>query len=583
MKLLNLNNKFFISLILFVFFTPLFSEDSIDIWEKKNLGEKNTTKTQNFSLEKSKLKSKININSKSKNKIEVNNDSSEISERAVYGIFDPDENNLTLDMWVNSEGTRIKDTIERVNKIKLSSFAEEIFINTMFTISKLPTQNMTNEEFINYKLDWMINNNKDELISIFLNKNKAFPNKKKIIRYLVDENIAKANLKEACLNITLIDNEIKDSYLDQFKITCLIKNNKKDEAQLILDLLREQKKSNQFFDNKIDYLLGLNKKVDTKIDESNLLNFYLSSIVIPDFSYMPNKKTKKNIWQYLIAANLIKINDLKNKEQIKELEIAANDNSLSKLYIFKIYKNFKFNIDDFLNTDQIYPTIDSTNARALIYQKILLSDNVEIKLKYLFLLNDLFKKDNLSNVYKEYLDSELKTLDPAQIPLSYKQLVAENIIYEKKNSLGRIKYNDKYYHTSKIVRFYTEKDTFKKKPEKEFKILYKKIKKHKKYKISLKDIILFESLESDDVIIPKELMSQVIIKNNIPPPELLNLGKNNETGLLLLRIVELIGEDEILDLDTQTIYFINHLLIKSGVRKLSNKILITALPQRSEI
>ena len=69
----------------------------------------------------------------------------------------------------------------------------------------------------------------------------------------------------------------------------------------------------------------------------------------------------------------------------------------------------------------------------------------------------------------------------------------------------------------------------------------------------------------------------------MPPPELLNLGKNNEIGLLLLRIVELIGEDEILDLDTQTIYFINHLLIKSGIKKLSNKILVTALPERSEI
>ena len=33
-------------------------------------------------------------------------------------------------MWVNSEGTRIKDTLERINKIKLSSFAEEIFIFT---------------------------------------------------------------------------------------------------------------------------------------------------------------------------------------------------------------------------------------------------------------------------------------------------------------------------------------------------------------------------------------------------------------------------------------------------------------------
>ena len=582
MKLLNLNKKIFFSFILFTFFNILYSEDSVDIWKKENLNKKVIVgKTEDVSLKKT--ETNIDINRVAPEEIDINTSGVEISKNLIYGLFDPSENNLTLDMWLNSEGTRVKDTIERINKIKLSSFAEEIFLNTLFTISNLPQRNMTEEEFINYKLDWLIKNQKDELISIFLNKNKEFPNKKKIIRYLVDGNIAKANLNEACQNITLINNDVKDLYLDQFKIICLIKNNKKNEAQLILDLLREQKLSNKFFDNKIDYLLGLSDKIDAKIDDTNLLNFYLSSIVIPDFAYMPNKQTNKKIWQYLTAANLFKINDVENKEQIKELETAANNDFISKLYIFEIYKNVKFNFNDFLNTDEIYLTLDSMNARALIYQKVLLTDNIEIKLKYLFLLNDLFKKDNLSNVFKEYLDKELKTLDPEQIPLSYKQLVAENIIYERKNNLGKIKYNDNYYHTSRIIKFYTEKDTFKKKPEKEFETIYKKIKKNKKYKTSLKDIILFETLESDGVIIPKELIDQKIIKNNLPPIELLNLGKNNETGLLLLRIVELIGEDEILDLDIQTIYFINHLLIKLGIRKFSNKILITVLPERSEI
>ena len=76
---------------------------------------------------------------------------------------------------------------------------------------------------------------------------------------------------------------------------------------------------------------------------------------------------------------------------------------------------------------------------------------------------------------------------------------------------------------------------------------------------------------------------EAIKKNNSPPIELLNLVKNNEIGLFLLRIVELIGEDEILDLDNQTIYFINHLFIKAGLTKFRNKILFTALPERSEI
>ena len=582
MKSLNSNKKFFLSLILIIFFTPLFSEDSVDIWEKRNLKKSNnTTKVKDTSLEKS--VSKINISNELPTEIEVNTDLLEINKNLIYGIFDPAENNLTLDMWVNSEGTRIKDTIERINKIKLSSFAEEIFINTLFTISKLPNQNMTDMEFINYKLDWLINNQKNDLISTFLNKNKVFPNKKKIIKYLVDGNIAKANLNKACQNIELINNDVKDSYLDQFKIICLIKNNKKNEAQLTLELLREQKLSNKFFDNKINYLLGFSNKIDLKIDDTNLLNFYLSSVTIPDFAYTPNKKTNKKVWQYLAASNLLKINDFENKEQIEILENAANKNSLPKAYIFEIYKNIKFNFNDFLNIDEIYLTLDSTNARALIYQKILLSDNTEKKLKYLFILSDLFKKDNLSNLYKEYLDKELRTLDLEEMPPSYKQLVAENIIYDRTNNLGKVKYNDKNYHTSRILRFYTEKDTFKKKPEKEFEIIYKKIKKNKKYKSSLKDIILFETLESDGIIVPKELIDQEIIKNNAAPPELLNLGKNNETGLLLLRIVELIGEDEILDLDEQTVYFINHLLIKSGIKKLSNKILISVLPERTKI
>ena len=72
-------------------------------------------------------------------------------------------------------------------------------------------------------------------------------------------------------------------------------------------------------------------------------------------------------------------------------------------------------------------------------------------------------------------------------------------------------------------------------------------------------------------------------KNNLPPIELINLVKNNEVGLVLLRIVELIGQDELLDLDPHTVYFINYIFSKAGLIKLKNKILITMLPDRTEI
>ena len=580
MKQLNLNKKFLFSLIVFIFFTPLLSEDSIDIWKKENL-KNNTSKVVDKNPEQT--ESKIKIILETKKEININSDTLDTSNDLIFGIFDPAENNLTMDIWTNSEGTKVKDTIDRINKIKLSSFSEEVFINTLFTIAKLPGQNMTDLEFIDYKFDWLIKNKKDDLITLFLKRNKEFPNKKKVVKYLVDENIAKANLDEACQDITTISKDVKDTYLDQFKIICLIKNNKKNEAQLVLDLLREQKLSNKFFDNKIDYLLGMNEKIDNKIDDTSLLNFYLSSITIPDFTYSPNKKTNKKIWNYLTAANLFKIDNLENKNQIKELEIAANNGSLPISYIFEIYKNIKFNFNDFLNTDEVYPELDAVSARALVYQKVLLSDNIETKLKYLFSLNDLFKKDKLLNISIEYLGNELKSLDSEKIPPTYEVLVAQNIVEDKKIEVGKIKYNNKNYHTSKILTFYTENNISKNKVEKEIKNIHKKIKKNKKYKVTIKDIMLFESLQNDGIVIPAELFDIGIIKNNSPPVELLNFGKNNEIGMLLLKIVELVGEDEILDLDEQTIYFINHLLLKSGLKKISNKILTTVLPERSKI
>ena len=178
MKLLNLNKVYFLSVILFIFFTPLLSEDSVDIWKKENLKiNKELDKSKNITSKQP--SSKIKIKSKIKEEININSSVLDSSNNFVYGIFDPEENNLTIDMWVNSEGTRVKDTIERINKIKLSSFSEKIFINTLFTIAKLPAQNMTEEEFLDYKFDWLIKNNKDDLIAAFLNRNNEFPSKKK--------------------------------------------------------------------------------------------------------------------------------------------------------------------------------------------------------------------------------------------------------------------------------------------------------------------------------------------------------------------------------------------------------------------
>ena len=93
---------------------------------------------------------------------------------------------------------------------------------------------------------------------------------------------------------------------------------------------------------------------------------------------------------------------------------------------------------------------------------------------------------------------------------------------------------------------------------------------------------MLESLRNDGIVVPKEINYEEISKNNLPPAELLNLVKNKEIGLALLRIVEMVGEDELIDLDSQTVYFINYLFEKAGLTKLRNRILIKILPDRTE-
>ena len=167
--------------------------------------------------------------------------------------------------------------------------------------------------------------------------------------------------------------------MEKFRIYCLLLNKKDQQAQLNFDLLREEGRSDKFFSNKILFLLGLNEKPDNKISDKNLLYFYLSSITVEGFKYEPTQKTDKSIWKFLNASNLISVEQLEDPEVIKKYEIAANEGTFDKNKIFEIYLSIPFTINQLINADTIYKSLDSYESRALIYQKTLLSDNLENK------------------------------------------------------------------------------------------------------------------------------------------------------------------------------------------------------------
>ncbi len=345
------------------------------------------------------------------------------------------------------------------------------------------------------------------------------------------------------------------------------------------DILKEQKKSDKFFDDKIKFLLGITEKTSEKIKQDNLLNFYLSSITVKDFNFEPTNKTKKEIWEYLNAANLIKFDDITDKEKLKNLEKAANKEQFDKKNIFNFYQKIPFDLNTLINAENIYSSFDGTDSRALIYQKYLLSGSSEEKVKYLFILKELFKKDNLSNVYDKFLSDRLKEIKIDEVPNSYKEIVSKNIKSEEELNMGKIKYDDKIFHQSRLLKYFTEKEN-PKKIQKDLEKIYKKIKKNRKYFYSAKDLALIEAFVTDGFEMPEGLKYQELKKKYEVPANLLQLAKNNETAFLTLKIVEIIGEDEPNQLDPETIYFIAHLLNQNNLKKLRNEILMSALPQR---
>ena len=577
MKLKSLN-RYIGFFVLCISFLPLCAEEEIDIWSKENKENSENPQIKIDSSNKT-LNTEVFNKSKINNEIKIENEiSGNLRDAELFGIYEPANSNFNLNMWSQTDAEDIRSSLKRINKIKLSKFAQNLFENTFFSFS-YPPKGMDNKEFIDLKIDWMISNKRLNLIEESLKQNNTFHNKKKIIQYLVDDNIARADLKEGCEKINFIDKNIKDPYLEKFKIYCLIFNDKKNEAQLLHDILKEQNQSDKFFDDKINFLLGINNKNSKQIKDNNLLNFYLSSITVENFKYEPNKNTKKIIWEYLNAANLIKLDDTENKQKLKNLEAAANNNQFDKEKIFEIYKRIPFDLNNLINAENIYQSLENSDSRAIIYQKFLLSDNNNNKIKLLFLLKDLFEKDKLSNVYTQFLSDRLNEFDIDDIPENFQPSVQKNIISDKEFALGKIKYDDKILHRSKIIRYYTENDNQKKIQKDLFKI-YKKIKKNKKYFFSAKDLTLIEALASDGFEIPKDLNYQKISKKYDIPSGLLQLTSNNEAAFLSLKIVEIIGEDEINDLDPETIYFITHLLNKNNLKKFRNEILISSLPER---
>jgi len=576
MKILKLLSKFFFILFLTSsFFKTAISNEPVDIW--------NIEKAEN-TIEEKLLENNESINNKTnkainisdqKNNIIVNNSLS-TNDIKLAGLYDPAENGLSIDMWSNSNGKEIKYFLEKLNSKKLSNFSEKILDIALLTNSYLPSNNISSKEFLDFKFQYLIKKKDFNLIKKFIIKNPSIKDNDKLIHFYVDYYLSNSQLDKSC-EIFDYAKVVTSEYLNNFKIYCLIYQNKKEEAQLLFDLKSEFGNLDNFFIKKFNILMDYEKK-DELISDKNILKFHLSHKTNDNFLYEPNIDTPKYIWKYLSTSNLLKDSDLiniENSDQVKLIEKATNEGAYEEQELLDLYKRFQFDVNQLINVNDAHKLLPDYQGRALIYQRLLLTSDSLLKLNLSSMLNKSFDESNLSNAFDQELSKILKTINEDQVPANFTTFYNQNKESDKEKEL-RIKFNNKIFHQSKLLNYFLNKTSLPK-VEKETNDLLKKIKKNKKYFFSKKDIMMVESLKSDGVQVLKKYDKLYDNKLNVPV-EINSMIVNGETGLVLLKIADIIGEDELEDIDLESIGFIVGILNELKTINLRNEILLKVLP-----
>ena len=317
---------------------------------------------------------------------------------------------------------------------------------------------------------------------------------------------------------------------------------------------------------------------DKSVSDSNILNFHLSHRTNTNFEYEPSLNTPRFIWQYLSSSNLLKgmdLVDIENSEQVKLIEKATNEGVYEEKELLNLYKRFQFDINQFINFADSYKLLPEYKGRALLYQRFLLTLDTNQKLILLSKLKKSFQNSNIDNAFNIELANFLKNIDKKEIPSNFTTFYAKNIETESKIK-SKIKFNNKIIHQSKLLNYFLNKTSLPK-VEKETNDFLKKIKKDKKYLFTKKDIIMIESLKSDGVKISKKYENMYENHSEIPS-EINTMILNGEIGLVLLKLVDIIGEDEVENLDIESIYYVVNILNQIKTIDLRNEVLIKVLP-----
>ena len=573
-------NKFFINVVIFLFSTLclyVYANEPVDIWNIDKKKDSNISEITNIE-EKNNISESIII----QDNLITNVEEDQIkTKRKIVGLYDPQENGFNLEMWNNTDPKKIFELSKKINNMDLSEDAKNIYTKLLLTNSYSPSKKKDEKNFLDMKSNWLIKFRDIDLIKEYLKKNVDIEPNEQLTKFVLDELFAINEKKQACKFLEELNTNFKDNYLTKYSIYCLIYLKKYEQASLRYDLEKELGYNDPFFEKKFQFLLGyISNSTDTS--EKDLLNLHLSFLTNKEYKYLPNDKTSKLYWRYLSSNNLLESTnniDIEDENQISLLEKATHQGNYEEIDLLNLYKRFQFSVDQLLNIEGEILRTSKIQSRALLYQGILLNNDPNTVTSLSKLLKESFEKDNIPNAFNRELKKILENFKLEELSSDLTEFYSKNL--EEVSLENEIKFNNKILHQSKLVKYFGKDNISMKKIEKDLNNYLKKIKKSKKNYLITKDIVLIEAMVSDGIEIKEEYKNLYNSKENTIPTDIQVLINDQEIGMAVLRLIEIIGQDKIKDLGSETLYFLINALNQMDIDPIRNEILYSVLPLRA--
>ena len=486
-----------------------------DIWQQSKSIKPSENK--NLEIENKNELPPINLNQSNKTELQISsiNQSALDNENkeVVFGIYDPKLTNINIDFWKPIPSEVFNNFSSEIFKNEYSVSTSKLINRIFFSKTNLSHLDDKGLAYLNFVSTYLAKTKDSKLIDAVIDQNNLLLNNEKLLDFLVNNYFTSYQIDKACKYAVNMGAEIKNFELQKFKIFCLVKNKENKKALANLELMRESGFKDDFFIQKINYLLGMLLARQGEENTDTLLNIHLSSLANPDFN--PSFTVFKNDaskTKYFFNSPFISKSPIFNNKQdsltdedfelIRFLEEGSNIESFPLEKLYALYKKIVFKIDDLLVPNEAFSKYHPVKGRALLYQSIILTRDQQQRLKLIELIKDNYNKDNLAKLGNKVYFSFISSIDKKYLSDEIIQKIFENSQNSKQNN-AKVLNNVKYFYQSDVVTLLFDKkinQNQKKSLEKFASLL-----DSKKYQASEKDIVLATLLAEQKTNLPSGL------------------------------------------------------------------------------